>query len=60
MYPNILKNAKVSPMFKSGGICIPTNYRPISVLPVISKAIEKHISRDMYQYLAKCNLLRDA
>ena len=60
IYPNILKNAKVSPIFKSGGKCLPTNYRPISVLPVISKLIEKHISRHMYQYLAKYNLLHDA
>ena len=60
IYPNILKNAKVSPIFKSGGKCLPTHYRPISVLPVISKLIEKHISRHMYQYLAKYNLLHDA
>ena len=61
IYPNILKNAKVSPIFKSGGICLHTNHRPtcISVLPVISKLIEKHISRHMYQYLAKYNLLHD-
>jgi hypothetical protein len=50
IYPNILKNAKVSPIFKSRKKCLPTNYRPISVLPVISKLIEKHISRHMYQY----------
>jgi hypothetical protein len=43
-----------------GGKCLPTNYRPISVLPVISKLIENHISRHMYQYLAKYNLLHDA
>ena len=29
-------------------------------VPVISKLIEKHISRHMYQYLAKYNLLHDA
>jgi hypothetical protein len=62
IYPNILTNAKVSPIFKLGETCLPTNYRPISVLPVtcISKLIEKHISRHMYQYLAKYNLLHDA
>ena len=48
IYPNILKNAKVSPIFKPGEKCLPTNYRPISVLPVISKLIEKHISRHIY------------
>jgi hypothetical protein len=30
------------------------------LLPVISKLMEKHISRHMYQYLAKYNLLHDA
>jgi hypothetical protein len=60
IYPNILTNAKVSPIFKSGEKCLPTSYRPISVLPVISKLIERHISRHMYQYLAKYNLLHDA
>jgi hypothetical protein len=60
IYPNILKYAKVSPIFKSGEKCLSTNYRPISVLPVMSKLIEKHISRHMYQYLAKYNLLHDA
>ena len=29
-------------------------------VPVISKLIEKHISRHMYQYLAKYNLLHNA
>ena len=43
-----------------GKKCLPTNYRPISVLPVTSKLIEKHISRHIYQYLAKYNLLHDA
>ena len=33
---------------------------PYKLLPVISKLIEKHISRHMYQYLAKYNLLHDA
>ena len=47
-------------MFKSGEQCIPTNHRPISVLPVISTVIEKHISRHMHQDLAKYNLLHDA
>ena len=58
IYPSIVKNAKVSPIFKSGEQCIPTNHRSISVLPVISKVIEKHISR--HQHLVKYNLLHDA
>jgi hypothetical protein len=58
-YPNILKNANVSPILNQGKN-VSLQIRPISVLPVISKLIEKHISRYMYQYLAKYNLLHDA
>lgn len=44
IYLNILKIAKGSPILKSGENCLATNYRPISVLPAISKRNEKHIS----------------
>ena len=40
-YPNVLKNAKVTPVYKSGENFLPTNYRPISVLPVLSELLEK-------------------
>ena len=36
-FPNKLKIAKVTPLFKSGDAENVTNYRPISVLPVFSK-----------------------
>jgi hypothetical protein len=58
-YPNILKYANVSPILNQGKN-VSLQIRPISVLPVISKLIEKHISRYIYQYLAKYNLLHDA
>lgn len=39
--PSQLKVAKVKPLFKSGEPDIFTNYRPISLLPVFSKVLER-------------------
>ena len=36
-FPDELKKAKVTPLFKSGDAMLVNNYRPISVLPVFSK-----------------------
>lgn len=40
-FPENLKIAKVSPIYKSGSKLDPNNYRPISVLPVLSKILKK-------------------
>ena len=60
VYPLLLKNAKVSPVYKSGDKFLATNYRPISVLPTLSKLIEKHVAKHMYSYLSKFQLLHNA
>lgn len=39
-FPTNLKTAKVTPIYKSGIRSDPNNYRPISVLPVISKIFD--------------------
>ena len=41
IYPDCLKNAKVTPIFKSGNRLSPSNYRPISVLNSINKIFER-------------------
>ena len=60
IFPDILKNALVSPIHKGGERFLATNYRPISVLPSISKLIEKHIAKHLYKFLLKFNLLHPA
>ena len=40
-FPDSLKIAEVVPIFKQGSRLLCTNYRPISVLPVLSKIVEK-------------------
>ena len=41
LFPKSLKRAKILPIFKNKDKLDTTNYRPISILPVISKVYEK-------------------
>ena len=34
-----------------------SNYRPISILPIASKILEKHVSIHLYEYMTSYNLL---
>ena len=55
--PKIWKVAKISPILKSGNTKIPENYRPVSVLPVLSKILEKAVYSKLLSYLEKNKLL---
>ena len=56
-FPDLWKEAKVKPLFKSGNKDDINNYRPISILPTISKLIEKWVEKQFSQYLNDFNLL---
>ena len=56
-YPEMLKKAKVTPIFKTGDKSDPNNYRPISVLPVISSIFERHISNCVSKFMDTHNLI---
>lgn len=56
-FPSIWKCAKVIPLFKSGDRNNATNYRPISILPTLSKLLEKAVHLQFYQYLKENDLL---
>ena len=43
IFPSDCKIAKLKPLFKEGSKTAPKNYRPISLLPLVSKIIEKVI-----------------
>ena len=51
------KNAKVNPIFKTGDKDNVNNYRPISILPTLSKIIEKWIQIKLMIYLDQHTLL---
>ena len=57
LFPDELKVAKVTPIFKKGGRSDPGNYRSISILSTISKLYERHIASQINQYLSTFNLL---
>ena len=56
-FPDSWKIARVIPLFKKGSDADVNNYRPISILPVVSKIIEKHIALSFYAFLNNNNLL---
>ena len=56
-FPDCLKIAKITPVFKGGNKNDLGNYRPISVLPVISRVLEKGINTRVYDHLELHNLL---
>ena len=45
------KDAKVIPIYKEGNKRTLGNYRPISILPIISKVFEKEIFTQLYKHL---------
>ena len=56
-FPDEWKISKVLPLYKEDIKSDPNNYRPISILPVVSKIIEKVIFKQLYEYLTHNNLL---
>ena len=52
-----LKRAKLTPVQKNNPIHDRNNYRPISILPVISKPLERHVARSYLDYLTSNTLL---
>jgi hypothetical protein len=55
--PSILKIAKVIPTFKAGDNHTFSNYRPISILPSISKILEKIVYARLHDYIDKNTIL---
>ena len=51
--PDILKIARVTPIFKSGLDTDPYNYRPISTLSPFSKVLEKLVHEQLERFLEK-------
>ena len=56
-FPTRWKTSVVTPLFKSGTECDPCNYRPISVLPMLSKIIERHVHDSLYLFLNENKLI---
>lgn len=57
IFPKIFKTAKVTPLYKSNIITDYNNYRPISLLSVCAKIIEKCIKIQLQSYLESYSLI---
>ena len=49
-FPSNLKNADVTPVYKKVDRLLKGNYRPISILPTLSKVYEKILYQQIYNY----------
>ena len=59
IFPDSFKKSKIIPLFKKGEPSLLVNYRPISLLPTISKIFERIIHNQMYDYFNDNNLLAE-
>nr|XP_006811856.1 PREDICTED: RNA-directed DNA polymerase from mobile element jockey-like [Saccoglossus kowalevskii] len=57
IFPDLLKIAKITPIYKKGSPLEISNYRPISLLPILSKIIESVVKSQLLAYLDKFNIL---
>ena len=55
--PDTMKLAKVIPLYKSKDKQMLNNYRPISLLPIFSKILEKVIYQRLFNFLKSNNAL---
>ena len=51
IYPDMWKLANVTPIFKKGDRQFTINYRPVSLLPICGKILEKIIFNNLFTYL---------
>ena len=49
--PSEWKYAKITPLYKKGMSTDMDNYRPISVLPVVSKVLERVVHHQLHRFL---------
>lgn len=59
VFPTDLKKSLIHPIHKSGSRDCVNNYRPISILPALSKILEKVINKQLINYLESKKLLSE-
>ena len=57
IFPNCFKHSTVKPLLKKGDSTIISNYRPITILPFISKIFEHCLCTRLVNFAAMCNIL---
>ena len=59
VFPNCFKTGRIVQIFKTGNPTDPSNYRPITTLPYISKIFESCLCKRLTSYFDKFNLLNN-
>ena len=57
IFPDQWKAANVTPVHKKNDKQIYTNYRPISLLPILAKVFERIIFKNLYNHFISNNLI---
>lgn len=59
VFPDKLKTSVVKPLFKRGDTLDLDCYRPVSLIPIFSKIIEKYIHKNLYDYMELNEIIAD-
>ena len=51
IFPIMWKHAKIVPLLKKGDPLLAKNYRPVALLPILSKILEKAVFKQLVEYL---------
>ena len=57
VFPSSWKKSKVIPLYKKEDLLDPKNYRPVAIIPILSKVLERVIFNQMVSYLTAHSLI---
>ena len=57
IFPDVLKKAYVTPIYKKGDPLEAENYRPISVTPTLAKIFERLLLQQMLEHVEKYEII---
>ena len=57
IFPDLLKKSNIPPVHKKGDKQQLRNYRPVSLLPILGKILEKILFDSIFEYIQENNLL---
>ena len=57
--PDSWKESLVNPIHKTGDPATPSNFRPISLIPIITKILERVVQHQLFAYVTNNHLLAD-
>ena len=58
IFPDCLKIARITPIFKKGNSHVPGNYRPIASLPFLSKVYERSMANRLVNFFEKFSIIK--